>query len=140
MYKNFPEKTPKNTKEKLNIYTNSETLKNPKQVAYAYICINNDEIFYKKSRIIGQTNKNRAEYKAILLALKEIDLNKKTTIYSNNKFIIKQIKKQKITHPYLKPLHNKIQKIKQNNKKIKFEYINKKNKYIQKTDKLLEQL
>ncbi len=138
MYKSSIEKKPTNPTKKLNIYTNSITWNNPKKAAYAYICTKNGEIFHKKSRTIGQTTKNRAEYKAIILALKNTEINKKTTMYSNNEFIIKQIRRQKITHPYLKPLHNKVQNIKQKNKEIKFEYLNKENKYIQKTKRLLK--
>jgi ribonuclease HI len=123
----------------LKIYTDGASRGNPGPAAYAFLFVHDNEIFYIVSGYIGAVTNNTAEYKAIIKALKAAEKFHRgdVKIFSDSNLAIQQInKKWKINYPHLSELCKEVYQLCQKYENVEFFHVGRKNKYIQKCDKL----
>ncbi|MBD3339742.1 MAG: reverse transcriptase-like protein [Candidatus Lokiarchaeota archaeon] len=126
----------------LKIYTDGAARGNPGPAAIAYVFIEDNKILSSDCEYIGEATNNTAEYRAVLLALK----NLKTLQYdlyrfhSDSQLVVNQInQKWKINKKHLKELYSKVRTLIKKLPRVEFEYVSRDNINIQKCDSLCNQ-
>jgi ribonuclease HI len=127
----------------VKIYVDGAARGNPGPAASAFLLLHNDSIIYDDSVFNGTMTNNTAEYIAIINALKAAERFSRghLQVYSDSKLAIQQInKKWKINYPHLSKLCNQVYKLREKYEKVEFFHIRRSNQFIQKCDKLCNEL
>lgn len=125
--------------EILKIYTDGAARGNPGPAACAFLFVHNNTIIHHGVSFIGKATNNQAEYQAIINALKAAESFHKghLQIFSDSNLAIQQInKKWKINYPHLSKLCSKVYQLSEKYEKVEFFHIQRNNQFIQKCDKL----
>ncbi len=123
----------------LEIYTDGACRGNPGPASISYLFIQDNEIIKKHGEYLGNSTNNRAEYKAIILALDEAKCYTRNTVkvHSDSELAIRQITKLwKINNPNLSELCNKVYQCAQLFKIVEFFHVCRENQYIKICDKI----
>jgi ribonuclease HI len=125
---------------KLQVYSDGASRGNPGVSAIAYMILDEENRMLKrKSTYLGVRTNNQAEYEALLTALQsasEFD-DDEVECYLDSELVVKQLNGQyKVRNENLRVLWLKIQKHKQNFRKISFTYVPRTNSRIQEVDRL----
>ena len=129
--------------DKLKIYIDGASRGNPGPAASAFLFVHNGNIIYDECAFIGNTTNNTAEYQAIINALKAGERFSRghLQVYTDSNLAIQQInKKWKINYPHLSKLCSEVYKLREKYEKVEFFHIGRNNSYIQKCDKLCNDL
>jgi ribonuclease HI len=127
------------------IYTNSDggARGNPGPGAIGIIIRKNNEILTKYSQFIGRNvTNNIAEYEALIKALELASkfTNEEITCILDSELIVNQLLgKYKVKNTRLMELFLKVQKLQENFKKIKYQHVNRMDKYQQIADEILNE-
>ena len=102
----------------LKIYSDGGARGNPGRAASAFVVIEEGKVIYKKSRYLGKTTNNFAEYTGVRMALDWLrkEYKKKggerITIYVDSQLVVKQLSGEyKVKSKSLEPLVLKIKKL-----------------------------
>ena len=123
----------------LEIYTDGAARGNPGPAAFAFLFVQQNKIIFKNSLFIGITTNNKAEYIAIIKALKRAEKNFKGLLhlYSDSNLAIQQINnKWKVNYPHLLKLRSEVHHLSKKFEKVEFFHIRRDNYYIQICDKM----
>lgn len=126
------------------IQTNSDggSRGNPGPAAIGVIVRKNNKILEEFAEKIGEATNNVAEYKALIKALELAKKHTKDelTCYLDSELIVKQLNREyRVKNPRLKILNNRVQRLKDNFKEIKFRHVSRWNKFQKIADKLLNE-
>lgn len=129
---------------KLYIYTDGGSRGNPGPGAIGIlICDSKKRYLYKGGDYIGETTNNRAEYTALIEALKKAKKYSKGKVecFSDSELMVKQLQgKYKVKNYFLKELYQKIKDLEKNFKKVNYHHVRREDKGIQIVDKLLNKV
>jgi len=106
---------------KINIYTDGASRGNPGEAGIGFVLVNEKgKIIKEFSSFVGIRTNNAAEYMALIKALEEAKKLKATevTVFSDSELMVKQLKNEG-----LKPLYEKVQKLKNAFKSVSFIHI-----------------
>ena len=129
--------------EILKIYVDGAARGNPGPAASAFVFIYDGKVIYENCVFNGTTTNNTAEYIAIINALKAAERFSRghLQVFSDSNLAIQQInKKWKINYPHLSKLCNQVYKLSEKYEKVEFSHVGRSNKFIQKCDKLCNEL
>lgn len=127
------------------IYTNSDggARGNPGPGAIGIIIRKDNEILTKYSQFIGRNvTNNIAEYESLIKALELASkfTNEEITCILDSELVVNQLLgKYKVKNTQLMELFLKIQKLQENFKKIKYQHVNRIDKYQQMADEILNE-
>jgi ribonuclease HI len=127
------------------IYTNSDggARGNPGPGAIGVIIRKEEEILTKYSQFIGRNvTNNIAEYEALIKALELASkfTKEEVTCVLDSELVVNQLLgKYKVKNTQLRELFLKVQKLQENFKKIKYQHVNRMNKYQQIADEILNE-
>jgi len=127
----------------IKIYVDGASRGNPGPAASAFLFVHNDVIIYDECVFIGTATNNTAEYQAIINALKVAEKFSRghIQVYSDSNLAIQQInKKWKINYPHLSKMYGEVYKLREKFEKVEFFHVGRSNPYIQKCDKLCNEL
>jgi ribonuclease HI len=123
----------------LEIYTDGAARGNPGPAAIAFIFVKDGKEFYRENEYIGKTTNNTAEYRAIISALKKAEdfTRWDIALYSDSQLAINQINGDwRINADHLSELCDEVRNLLKKFEHVKFTHVRRKNKMIQKCDKL----
>lgn len=127
------------------IYTNSDggARGNPGPGAIGVIIRKEEEILTRYSQFIGRNvTNNIAEYEALIKALELASkfTKEEITCILDSELVVNQLLgKYKVKNTQLMELFLKVQKLQENFKKIKYQHVNRMNKYQQIADEILNE-
>jgi len=106
----------------INIFTDGASRGNPGNAGAGVVILENKKIIIEYSEFLGKKTNNEAEYLAVIRALEKLHeilneeiKNIKLNLYSDSEFLIKQLNGEyKVKADKIKPLFNKVQKLKEN--------------------------
>ena len=129
--------------DSLTIYTDGGARGNPGPSAIGFVIFGEDgEQMYQKGKYIGSGTNNKAEYKALVRALKRAKKYTKGHVlcYSDSQLMVNQLNgRWKIKDKKLKILANKIFELSDNFENIKFVHVRRTDPMIGMADKLLNE-
>jgi ribonuclease HI len=123
----------------LEIYTDGASRDNPGPAAYAFIFVKDGKVIYRENEYIGKATNNTAEYNAIISALQKAEeyTSWDIALYSDSQLAINQINGVwRIHADHLSELCNKVLNLLKKFENVKFKYVSRNNKMIQKCDNL----
>jgi len=126
----------------LKIYTDGAARSNPGPGACAFIFVKGDEVIYSDSKYLGTVTNNKAEYNAVIEALKKaVEYTRwNVRVYSDSKLIINQINGEwRIKKEHLKKLYDEVMRCKGRFNKVEFFQVGRTNRFIEEADKLCNQ-
>ena len=129
--------------DKLKIYVDGASRGNPGPAASAFLLVHNDTIIHDECDFIGTATNNTAEYQAIINALKAAEKFSRghIQVYSDSNLAVQQINKNwKINYPHLSKMVGQVYKLCEKFEKVEFFHVGRINPYIQKCDKLCNEL
>jgi ribonuclease HI len=113
--------------ETIKIYADGGSRGNPGPSASGYVLLTKDNQIIKQNGVyLGSTTNNRAEYMALLFALKDaVDLNsQKVTVYMDSLLVINQMRGvYKIKNADLIPIHREINSLLVHFDRISFNHV-----------------
>jgi len=127
----------------LKIYVDGASRGNPGPAASAFLFVHNDNIIHEECGFNGTATNNTAEYQAIINALKVAEKFSQghLQVHSDSNLAIQQInKKWKINYPHLSIMCSEVYKLCEKYEKVEFFHVGRNNPYIQKCDKLCNEL
>lgn len=123
----------------LEIYTDGAARGNPGPAAIAFIYAKEGKEFYRENDYIGKATNNTAEYIAIIHAIKKAEdyTIGNIVLYSDSQLAIKQINGDWNIHAdHLSKLCDDVLNLLEKFEHVKLNHVSRKNKMIQKCDKL----
>ena len=126
----------------LEVYTDGASRGNPGPAAYGFIFVRNNKIILEKSKTMGTTTNNTAEYYAIISALTRAQefAREPVIVCSDSELVIKQINNQyRITKPHLAQLRAELATLQKNFRDIRFRNVPRENLFIRRCDELCNQ-
>lgn len=132
----------KNTIEKgdiLKIYTDGAARSNPGPGACAFIFVKGETIIYSDSKYLGTVTNNKAEYNAVIAALKKaVEYTRwNVHVYSDSALAINQLNGEwRITKEHLKVLYDEVMQHKGRFEKVEFFWVGRTNRFIAEADRL----
>ncbi|MFP4633374.1 MAG: ribonuclease HI family protein [Candidatus Aenigmatarchaeota archaeon] len=115
----------------VEIYTDGASRGNPGPASYAFLILENGEEIERKSGYIGKTTNNRAEYTAVVEALKKAnELGKKEVkLYSDSNLLVRQLSGDwKVKSDEIRKLYDKTKKLMKNFEGVEFVQVPRENK------------
>lgn len=128
---------------KVRIYTDGASRGNPGPASYAFLI--RDEKgreIYRDSEFIGKTTNNRAEYNAVINALKKVlEITQgKVKVYSDSRLVVNQAEGNwKVKSEEIKPLVEEVRSLAEDFESVKFVHVSRENEMIGKVDKMCNQ-
>ncbi|HOO56379.1 MAG TPA: ribonuclease HI family protein [bacterium] len=98
----------------LTVFTDGAARGNPGPAAAAAVLIHEDSVVLERSKPLGNTTNNRAEYEAVILALEAaLELNAaKVTLYTDSQLIARQIQgRYRVKNQDLQPLYERAREL-----------------------------
>jgi len=135
----------KNTIKKsdiLKIYTDGAARGNPGPGACAFIFVKGETIIYSDSKYLGSVTNNKAEYNAVIAALKKaVEYTRwNVHVYSDSALVINQLNGEwRITKEHLKVLYDEVMQHKGRFEKVDFFRVGRANRFIAEADRLCNQ-
>ena len=132
----------KNTIEKsdiLKIYTDGAARGNPGPGACAFIFVKGETIIYSDSKYLGTVTNNKAEYNAVIAALKKaVEYTRwNVHVYSDSALVVNQLNGEwQITKDHLKVLYDEVMQHKGRFEKVEFYWVGRTNRFIAEADRL----
>ncbi len=123
----------------LKIYTDGAARGNPGPGACAFIFVKGEEVIYSNSKYLGTVTNNKAEYNAVIEALKKaVEYTRwNVHVYSDSALVINQINGEwRITKDHLKVLYDEVMRYKGRFDKVEFFQVKRTNRFIAEADKL----
>ena len=136
--KNSP-KNPIKKEDILKIYTDGAARGNPGPGACAFVFVKGETIIYRDSKYLGTVTNNKAEYNAVIEALrKAVEYTRwNVRVYSDSALIINQINGEwRITKDHLKVLYDEVMQHKGRFDKVEFFWVGRTNRFIAEADRL----
>jgi ribonuclease HI len=128
---------------KIYIYTDGGSRGNPGPGAIGILILDEGKkILYRDAEYIGETTNNRAEYTALIEALKKAKKYTKGEVncFSDSKLMVKQLQGEfKIKSYFLKNLHQKVKELEKNFKRVNYNHVRREDRKIAMADELLNQ-
>jgi ribonuclease HI len=126
----------------LKIYTDGGARGNPGPAACAFVVEKNNKTLFKKSKFLGVTTNNVAEYSAVIEALEWMEakklFSKKTAFFLDSQLVVRQLKGiYKIKKEHLKNCYLKIKKLEEKFSSIEYFYVPREQNFF--ADELLNQ-
>ncbi len=135
----------KNTIKKsdiLKIYTDGAARGNPGPGACAFIFVKGETIIYSESKYLGTVTNNKAEYNAVIAALKKaVEYTRwNVHVYSDSALVVNQLNGEwRITKDHLKVLYDEVMQHKGRFEKVDFFWVGRANRFIAEADRLCNQ-
>ncbi len=135
----------KNTIKKsdiLKIYTDGAARGNPGPGACAFIFVKGETIIYSDSKYLGSVTNNKAEYNAVIAALKKaVEYTRwNVHVYSDSALVVNQLNGEwRITKEHLKVLYDEVMQHKGRFEKVDFFWVGRTNRFIAEADRLCNQ-
>ena len=132
----------KNTIKKsdiLKIYTDGAARGNPGPGACAFIFVKGETIIYSDSKYLGTVTNNKAEYNAVIAALKKaVEYTRwNVHVYSDSALVVNQLNGEwRITKDHLKVLYDEVMQHKGRFEKVEFSWVGRRNTFIAEADRL----
>ncbi|MFP4115688.1 MAG: ribonuclease HI family protein [Candidatus Aenigmatarchaeota archaeon] len=115
----------------VEIYTDGASRGNPGPASYAFLILEGGEEIERKSGYIGKTTNNRAEYTAVVEALKKAnELGKEEVeLYSDSNLLVRQLSGDwKVKSDEIRKLYDKTKKLMKNFEGVEFVQVPRENK------------
>lgn len=132
-------KNPIKKEDVLQIYTDGAARGNPGPGACAFIFVKGETIIYRDSKYLGTVTNNKAEYNAVIEALKKaVEYTRwNVRVYSDSTLIINQINGEwRIKKGHLKKLYDEVMQHKGRFDKVEFFWVGRTNGFLEEADKL----
>jgi ribonuclease HI len=132
-------KNPIKKEDVLKIYTDGAARDNPGPGACAFIFVKGEDVIYSDSKYLGTVTNNKAEYNAVIEALKKaVEYTRwNVRVYSDSVLIINQINGEwRIKKGHLKELYDEVMLYKGRFDNVGFFQVGRTNRFIKKADKL----
>jgi len=132
----------KNTIKKSNIlkiYTDGAARGNPGPGVCAFIFVKGETIIYSDSKYLGSVTNNKAEYNAVIAALKKaVEYTRwNLHVYSDSALVVNQLNGEwRITKDHLKVLYDEVMQHKGRFEKVEFSWVGRTNTFIAEADRL----
>ena len=132
----------KNTIKKsdiLKIYTDGAARGNPGPGACAFIFVKGETIIYSDSKYLGSVTNNKAEYNAVIAALKKaVEYTRwNVHVYSDSALVVNQLNGEwQITKDHLKVLYDEVMQHKGGFETVEFSWVGRTNRFIAEADRL----
>lgn len=127
----------------LNVYSDGASLSNPGPSAIAFTILNPEgKVLKEHSEHIGVGTNNRAEYMALIAALKSgLNLGTKLICYLDSELVVKQLNGEyNINDPKLRNLWRQVIALKEKFRKVSFVHVPRTNVHIKRVDRLANQV
>ena len=128
-------------KEELRVYSDGASRGNPGKSAIGFMTLDENRNTLKKcSKYIGIRTNNQAEYRALILALKfasELG-GRDISCFMDSELVVNQLNGDyRVEDSHLKVLWRKVDKLRENFKRISFTHVPRTESHIQKVDHLV---
>ena len=123
----------------LQIFTDGASRGNPGPAAAAFVFIQEKNLIFENAVFLGEKTNNQAEYQAIVLALKEAQKFKGSTIIlsSDSELVVKQLNGDyQVKDSSLKKLNTDVMKLCKSFEQVIFVHSPRTDRWISYTDKL----
>lgn len=131
-------------KTSLRIYSDGASRGNPGPSATAFMIIDEDgRILKRYSKYVGVGTNNQAEYEALIAALEFASgiTNQEIVCYMDSELVVKQLNgKYRVRNALLRPRWLKVQELKPRFQRISFFHVSREDAYIQRVDRLANQV
>lgn len=112
----------------LKIFCDGGARGNPGPAACGFVAKKDDKVIFKKSKYLGVTTNNVAEYSAVIEALRWMIAKKifssRATLFLDSQLVVRQLKGiYKIKKPHLKSCYLKIKKMEKNFLSVEYIYV-----------------
>jgi len=121
------------TLKKISIYTDGGSRGNPGNSAIGIIIIDSKKIIYKHGEYIGKATNNKAEYTALIKALKKASelFHEEVSCFSDSELMIKQLNGEyRVINPDIKKLFLEVKKLEENFERVTYFHVTRENKNI----------
>lgn len=129
---------------KIYVYTDGGSRGNPGPGAIGILILGEGKkIVYRDAEYIGETTNNRAEYTALIEALKKAKRysDGEVNCFSDSELMVKQLQgKYKVKSYHLRKLYKKIKELEKNFRKVNYNHVKREDRKIALVDKLLNQV
>ena len=112
----------------IKLYTDGASRGNPGQAAAGAVAFINDTTLFEISETLGLQTNNYAEYKALILALRELIklnlTNEEVRVYADSKLMVEQVNGSwKVKNENIKPLYKEVLQLKNEFGNISFTHV-----------------
>ncbi|MFP4116955.1 MAG: ribonuclease HI family protein [Candidatus Aenigmatarchaeota archaeon] len=124
--------------DELKIYTDGASRGNPGPASAAYVIAKKDEtVLNEGSEFLGETTNNRAEYKAVIKALKMASnyTEERVRVFSDSKLLVKQLQGEwKVKSDNIGPLFEEVKELTRSFDSVSFHHRNRDHEMISRAD------
>lgn len=124
----------------IEIYTDGASRGNPGPASYAFLILDSSgNELERRSGFLGETTNNRAEYNAVINALKKASeiTQEEAKVYSDSRLVVNQAKGNwKVKSDEIEPLVEEVRDLVENFESVKFIHVSRENEMTRKVDEM----